>query len=104
MCIPVALLIIVWLVLCIYKTSRYFRYHIVLTDLRIIGKAGNEELNAPLNEIKNVFIEWTWFGRIFNYGNIVVITKRKSLTFKNMSNPKQMYHIIMSYAQDYAAH
>ncbi len=104
LCIPLVLLVAVWFGLCMYKTSRYFNYSLALTDLRIIGKAGQEELNAPLDEIVNVFVERSLCGKLFNYGNIVVATKRKSLTFKNVHNPKRMHGMIMSYAENYAAH
>lgn len=104
LCIPLVLLVIAWLGLCLYKTSRYFGYSLALTDLRIIGKAAQETLDAPFNEIVNVFMERSLVGKIFNYGNIVVSTKRKSLTFKNIHDPKRMYSFIMSYAENYAAH
>lgn len=103
-CIPIVLLIVAWLGWCLYKTSRYFNYCLAITDRRIIGKANQELLSAPLEEVVNVFIERSLTGRIFNYGNIVVHTKRKSVTFKHIHNPMQMYKLIMSYAENYAAH
>ena len=104
LCIPFVLLIIAWFGICLYKTSRYFNYSLALTDRRIIGKANNDILSATHNEIVNVFIELSPLGRLFNYGHIVVHTKRKSVTFKNIHNPKRMYELIMSYAENYAAH
>lgn len=104
LCIPLVFLVIAWFGWCMYKSSRYFNYYLALTDLRVIGKAEKEELEAPLDEIVNVFLEQSLCGKIFNYGNIVVSTKRKSLTFKNIHDPKRMHHLIMSYAENYAAH
>lgn len=104
LCIPLALLVIAWLGLCLYKTRGYFDYCLALTDHRVIGKAAHEELSAPLDEIVNVFIERPLLGRIFRYGNIVVHTKKKSVTFKNIHDPMRMYKMIMSYAENYAAH
>lgn len=103
-CIPIALLVVAWLGLCLYKTRGYFNYCLALTDRRVIGKAAHEELAAPLDEIVNVFIELPLLGRIFKYGNIVVHTKKKSLTFKNIHDPTKMYKMIMSYAENYASH
>ncbi len=104
LCIPFLLLVIAWLAVCLYKTSQYFNCCLALTDRRIIGRANREELSAYLDEIVNVFIERSLPGKVFNYGNIVVHTKRKSVTFKNIHNPRRMYDLIMSYAENYAAH
>lgn len=103
-CIPIALLVVAWIGLCLYKTRGYFNYCLALTDRRVIGKASHEELAAPLDEIVNVFIERPLLGRIFKYGNIVVHTKKKSITFKNIHDPMKMYKMIMSYAENYASH
>lgn len=104
LCVPLVVLVVAWLGLCLYKTSRHYGYALVLTDRRVLGRAGNEEMDAPLETVVNVFLEQSLAGKVFNYGNIVVHTKGKSLTFKNLRDPKHLYKAIMQYAENYAAH
>lgn len=102
--IPIVILVIVWFFLCLTMTYRHFRYHLAITDSRVIGKAGAEELNSPLDELVNVFIERSFWGKLLNYGAVTVQTKKKTLTFYNIESPKAFYDKIMSYAENYCAH
>lgn len=102
--IPIVLLVIVWFCWCLVMTSRHFKYSLAITNFRVIGKAGSEVLDSPLNEVKNVFIEQSIWGKMLKFGSIVVSTKSKSVTFKNIHEPYELYRMIMSHASDYAEH
>lgn len=103
-CVPLVILVLAWLGMCLVMTYRHFQYYLAVTDHRVVGKAMGEELSAPFNEIVNVFIERSIWGKLLNYGAIVVHTKKKTLTFKNIRDPKKLYGLLMSYAEDYCAH
>lgn len=102
--IPFVMLIIAWLIWCLVMTSRHFKYSLAVTNFRVIGKAGSEMLDSPLNEIKNVFVEQSIWGKLLKYGSVVVSTKSKSVTFKNIHDPYELYRLLMSYASDYSEH
>ena len=102
--IPVALLVAAWLGWCLVMTSRHFKYSLAITNFRVIGKAGDDVLDSPLGEVKNVFIEQSIWGKMLKFGSIVVSTKSKSVTFKNIHEPHELYRKIMSHAEDYAEH
>ncbi len=102
--IPFIMLIIAWLIWCLVMTSRHFKYSLAVTNLRVIGKSGAEMFDSPLNEIKNVYIEQSIWGKMLNFGDIVVSSKKGSMTFKNIHDPHPLHKLIMSYASDYAAH
>ena len=102
--IPFILLILAWLVFCLYQTAKYSQYSLALTENRILGRSGEDLLDSPLDEIVNVYIEQSLIGKIFNYGNLTISTKRKSITVKHIQSPSRMYKIIMSYAENYSAY
>ena len=104
MLIPVILLVLAWLVFCLYQTAQYSRYSLAITDCRIIGRSCDDLLDSPLDEIVNVYIEQSLIGKIFNYGNIIVSTKRKSITVKHIQSPSRIHKTIMSYAENYSAY
>ncbi len=57
-----------------------------------------EELNEIFENISNVFIERSIWGkniRIWPYNS----TNKKPLSFYNISNPHELYKIIMKYAE-----
>ena len=102
--VPIILVVLAWFGVCLLMTYRHFQYELVVTDCRVIGRAGQEELDIPLNEVVNVHLEQSILGRILGYGAIVVQAKRKSVTFKNLEEPKRVYDLLMSYAENYCAH
>ena len=93
--------IIVWIAVCVVTTVRYFGYRLVITNFRVIGKARSKSMDVELKEVMNVHIEESIWGKIFGYGHITVRTKKQSLTFKNISNPRDVYKKLMSYAEKY---
>ena len=96
-------LISAWLIWCLVMTWRCMRNSLAITNFRVIGKAGAETLDSPLDEVKNVFIEQSLWGRLFNFGSIVVSTKRNSVTFRNISDPESVYNLLMRQAENYCA-
>lgn len=102
--VSAGMLILIWLACCLVMTWRHFRYNLAITDLRVIGRAQGEILDSPLNEIVNVYIERSIWGRLLGYSAITVQTKRKSLTVKNIKDPKSIFDLLMSYASEYCAH
>ncbi len=102
--ISVILLVVAWLGCCLVMTYRHFRYCLAITDFRVIGKANGKELSSPHNEVVNVFFEQSLWGKLFNYGNITVHTKKCSLTFRNIKDPKDIHYMLMKFAENYCAH
>ena len=102
--IPLAGIILGWLIWCLVMTFRHFQYKFVMTNLRVLGVARGELLDAPLNEVKNANMEQSIWGKLFRYGAITVQTARGSLTFYNIHKPRETYKAVMDQANDYCAH
>lgn len=98
--IPVVLLILAWLGWCLFMTYRHFQCKLAITDFRVIGKVKDDEMNAPLSDLKNVYIEKSIWGRLFNYGALVIQTRTKTLTFNDIHNPIEIRNILMSYVDN----
>jgi len=96
-------LVSAWLVWCLVMTAHCTRNSLAITNFRVIGKAGAETLDSPLDEVKNVFIEQSLWGKLFNFGSVVVSTKRKSVTFRNISEPRIIHSLLMKQAESYCA-
>lgn len=102
--IPIVLLCLAWLVVCLWMTKRHFGYELAITNLRVIGKARNETFASPTAEIKNVFIEQSLWGKIFNYATITVQSRKGTKSFYNISSPNKMYKRLKEYAEAYSAY
>ena len=50
------------------------------------------------------FVERSLWGKLLGYGSLVVHTKHKTLTFRNIRRPKELHRILISYAENYCAH
>ncbi len=101
--IPIVLLILVWLGICLVQTQRHFKNSLFVTNYRVIGESIEGDIYEELSNIKNVHVEQSLFGKIFNYGAIVISSKSKSLTIKNIDDPKKVYKMLLSYAESYCA-
>lgn len=93
--------IIIWIAVCVVTTIRYFGYRLVVTNFRVIGKARSKSMDLDLKEVMNVYIEESIWGKLLGYGHITIRTKKQSLTFKNISNPRGFYNKLISYAEHY---
>lgn len=102
--IPFVILTVSWFGLCIVMTRRYSQYSIVITDIRVIGKTEKEMFDLNLTDIVNVFLEQSLSGKLLNYGNITITSKRKSFTFRNIKNPKVFYNLLISHAENNSAY
>lgn len=96
--------IILWIVICAVVTIRYFGYRLVITNIRVIGKARENRMDVKLTDIMNVYIEQSIWGKLLGYGHITIRTKRQALTFKNISDPENFHRKLMDYASEYFAY
>ena len=98
--IPLVLLFLVWLGFCLVQTKRHFQNSLFVTNYRVVGESRQGEIEEELSNIKNVHVEQSLFGKIFNYGAIVINGKKKSLTIKNIDNPKKVHKMLISYVEN----
>lgn len=95
---PIILLFIAWLGLNLYLTKKHFRYALAITDSRVIGFSGSQEMDVRYDQLVNCFVEQSLWGKLFGYGTVTIQTKKLSLEFHNRKNPqavkKQIMHIL----------
>ena len=99
--IPVVFALLVWVVICLFLTRRHYKNSLVVTDSRVIGKSVDGQIDEELTNIKNVCLEQPLFGKVFNYGAIVITGKRQSLTIRNIDDPNKVYKMLLTYAENY---
>lgn len=88
----------------IIATVRFKNIELGVTTKRIIGKIGVAEtqaLDAPLNKIQNVSVEQPFFGKVFNYGTVVVNTAAGVFKFGAIRNADAFKRMIMSQIDQY---
>lgn len=101
--IPIVIVILIWLGICLVQTQRHFKNSLFVTNYRVVGESLQGEIYEELSNIKNVQLEQSFFGKIFNYGGLVIVGKKQSITVKNIHDPKKVYNMLMSYAESYCA-
>ena len=82
----------------IKRTFSFFSINLAVTDKRIVGRFGNtstKTLDAPLNKIQNVSVKQTFFGKIFNYGNMNISTAAGTYYFNAIKAPERVKLTIM---------
>lgn len=65
------------LIIAIKETVVFTRTELVLTNKRLVRKSGvfhTKAFDAPLNKILNVYVETTFWGRVFNTNKIRITT------------------------------
>lgn len=98
--IMLGLLVISWFVWACVKTKLHFGYELIATDSRLLLWAKGQFLESKWNDVKNIFIGQSLWGKIFNYGTVTVHCKCGTLTVKNITNPlkyqKEFYNRMSS--------
>ena len=68
-----------------YKTTEY-----IVTDKKVMEKYGwisTHTDEMPLTKIENIVVNYTFWGKIFNYGTVVFQgTNNNNITFANVKN------------------
>jgi hypothetical protein len=79
---------------CVY-TRIHFNDSLLVTDFRVVGRTGRQSFEAPLREIKNVFVGQSVAGRIFGYGYLTVQAEKGSFTAKNVKRVREIQQLII---------
>jgi len=80
-------------------TVRYFNTELAITNKRVVGKVGflnTKALDAPLNKIQNVSARSNLFGKIFNYGTVVINTAAGQFVYEAVKNIDQFKGALMA--------
>lgn len=85
--LTLVLLIVSWLGWACVKTYLHFGYELIVTDRRILLYAKGEYLESKWEDVKNVFVGQSLWGRIFRYGSVTVHTSRGAATVKDVTDP-----------------
>lgn len=73
-----------------YWLFRDINVDLMITTRRISGKTGlinTNQLDAPLDKISGIQVQQGLFGKIFNYGTIIITTASSMFYFKHINNP-----------------
>ena len=70
-------LLLIPLIMAIVASVRYAHTEFILTNKRLVRKSGvihRRAFDVPLNKILNVYVETTFWGRVFNANKIRITT------------------------------
>jgi uncharacterized membrane protein YdbT with pleckstrin-like domain len=80
-------------------TTKFF-----ITNKKVMGKIGfiyKKTMEAPLNKINNTNVNQSLFGKIFNYGTVVVNTSSGRFTYHGVNNPEKFRNILMKQIDEF---
>ena len=83
---------------------RYLTTKLEITNKHIRGKIGlvnTNELDSPLNKINSVQVLQGFFGKMFNYGTIVITTASSVFEFGYITNPNEFKNILNNQIEAY---
>ena len=86
-------LLFLWLLTFLKEIIRDKSTELGLTNKRLIGKKGFiriKTLDTPLENIDNVQIHFSFWGRIFRYGTLIIESKSEAYTYKAISKPLKL--------------
>jgi uncharacterized membrane protein YdbT with pleckstrin-like domain len=85
------------LLLLINDIILFISVEIVITNTRILGKRGLVSLsvlNVPLNRVTDVKVEMSVLGKMFDYGNITILSPGGDHVYKKINNPRRVQNLI----------
>ena len=83
----------------IIATIEFLNIELAITNKRIVGKVGvlnTKALDAPLNKIQNVSASSGFWGKIFNYGSVVITTAAGNYRFDRVKNVDAFKGMVMA--------
>lgn len=82
----------------------YFTTKLEITNRRIKGKTGlinTNELDSPLNKLNSIQVKQGMFGKIFNYGTVIITTSSSAFEFEYVTKPNEFKTIINNQIEAY---
>lgn len=82
----------------------YFTTKLEITNRRIIGKIGlinTNELDSPINKLNSVQVKQGLWGKIFNYGTIIITTSSSVFEFDYVNKPNEFKTILNNQFEAY---
>lgn len=91
-------LLFIPLIKAIIATVKFCNIELAITNKRAIGKVGvvnTNSLDAPLNKIQSANVAQKLFGKIFNYGTIIISTAAGKFEFYGIKNAEAFKGMLM---------
>ena len=83
---------------------KFFTTKLKITTKRVNGKTGlinTNELDSPLNKINGIQVNQGLFGKIFNYGTILITTASTVFKFDYIDKPNDFKTILNNQIEKY---
>lgn len=96
-------LLLIPLIIAIKESVVFSRTELVLTNKRIVRKSGvfhTKAFDAPIHKIMSVYVETTFWGRIFN-SNLIRITTTHGIIVDRICNAEQFKTLILAQMEHY---
>lgn len=77
-----------WAGVTLVRTYLHFGYEMILTETRVLARARGALFDCAWNDVKNVFVEQSLWGRLLKYGSVTVQGPRGSVTVRHVADPK----------------
>ena len=100
----IATIILVGFVWIIKDLITFFTTKITVTNRKFSGHTGlinTSHLDCPLNKISGVQVQQGLFGKIFNYGTIIVSTSSTVARYMHISNPNDFVLVLNNLIEEY---
>lgn len=86
----------------IFATIRYVNTYVVITNKRVIAKAGMAaSLDLPLNKVQSVEVQQSFIGRILKYGAIKITTASGVMQYPSIQKPEEIRATLMAQMDQY---
>ncbi len=88
----------------IIATVQLNHIELAVTDKRVIGKYGvlnTKSLDATLNKVQNVTVTQKFWGKVFNYGTVIIQTAADQTGFYRIKNPNSFKGAVMAQIEQY---
>ena len=85
-------------------TVLYLSTELAVTNKRVIGKVGwikSTSLDAPLNKIQNITVNFGFWGKIFGYGTVKIHTAGGVIPFTAIKNADALKQFVMNQIEEY---
>ena len=85
-------------------TISIMKIELALTNKRLVGKVGiiaRQIMDSKLNKIQSIKIEETFFGRLFGYATVVVVTAGTHYEFQAIASANEFKNKVMNQIEEF---
>ena len=90
-------------IVVLFALLKYYSIKFVVSDKRVFGRRNiwmTKSFDLPISKIDNVLVDFSFWGKMFNYGTVTIRSVMGEYKIKYVKSPEEFKNLIVDFAMN----